>query len=136
MISLNLILIILYLFVSGLLITIFTKENRWKGLLITSLFFYYLLIGYKVILLVGFAYLIYRFSFSVEKNKKRIGIIVLMLLLPLLLSKITNTNTHFENYEAKNIQFSAWLNGITIFRIIGLSYFTFNGISYLIDEVI
>ncbi len=133
MISLNLVLIILYIFSSGILLFLFTEKNRWKALLITSLLFYYLLVGYTVILLIGLAYLIYRFSFKIEKKPNLIRLVTIILLLPLLLSKITNTDTHFENYNARNISITEWLNWITIFQVIGLSYFTFNGISYLVD---
>ncbi|MDY8137648.1 MBOAT family O-acyltransferase [Aquimarina sp. 2201CG5-10] len=58
---------------------------------------------------------------------------MVVILIPLIVAKATTIGFHFENYNSKNIQLLEWFKWSFVFKIIGLSYFTFNGISYLID---
>lgn len=133
MVEFNLLLIFLYILSSIALLSFFSKENRWKALLITSLGFYYLLVGYKILFLVLLAFGIYKLGFTIHRDLSKIKIAVLIILTPLIIFKITATGFHFENYNTKSIQLSEWLKWSSLFKIIGLSYFSFNGISYLID---
>ncbi|TSE08638.1 MBOAT family O-acyltransferase [Aquimarina algiphila] len=133
MVEFNLLLIIIYIICSIALVAFFPKEHKWKALLITSLVFYFLLVGYKILFLILLSFIIYRLSFIIYQNHFKIKIIILAILIPLIISKITNTGFHFENYSSKDIQSLEWLKWSFTFKVIGLSYFTFNGISYLMD---
>lgn len=133
MVEFNLLLILLYIICSAVLISFFSKQDKWKALLITSLVFYYLLVGYKIVFLVLLSYVIYELSFITHRNLSKTRTIVLIILIPLVIFKITNTNSHFAEYNAKSIQLLEWFKWSSLFQIMGLSYFTFNGISYLMD---
>ncbi|WP_074408004.1 MBOAT family O-acyltransferase [Aquimarina megaterium] len=133
MVEFNLLLIILYIACSIVLLALFKKENKWKALLITSLGFYYILVGYKMLFLILLAYIIFRLGFVIHRNLSKIRLGVFCILIPLIIYKITGTGFHFENYTSKDFQILEVLRWSSLFQIIGLSYFTFNGISYLID---
>ncbi|MEW7291364.1 MBOAT family O-acyltransferase [Aquimarina sp. 2304DJ70-9] len=133
MVEFNLLLLFLYILFSILLVSLFSKENRWKALVVTSLLFYYLLVGYTLLFLVLLSFIIYKLSFVIRHNFSKTRVLLFFILVPLIISKITNTGTHFEDYSSKSIQLLEWLKWSSLFQIIGLSYFTFNGISYLID---
>ncbi|WP_109300415.1 MBOAT family O-acyltransferase [Aquimarina sp. AU474] len=133
MIEFNLLLILLYVLSSLALLSFFSKENKWKALLTTSLLFYYILAGSKLFLLVFIAYIIYLFGFVIQRNHSKTKVAIFAILIPLVIAKVTNTSFHFEDYITKDVWLFEWFKWSSLFQIIGLSYFTFNSISYLID---
>ncbi len=130
MASINLLLIITYIVLSIVLVYVLPKKRKWYALLCTSIFFYYVLVGSKILFLILFSLIIYKAGFFIHKKRFRVTFIIIGILLPLIVSKFLISNSHFENYSSKHITFTSWS---TILQIIGISYITFNAISYLID---
>lgn len=133
MLNINLLLIFLYLFFSTILIYFLPERNRWKGLLITSLLFYYFLLDTKIIILLLLSFIIYKFSHSNVNRLYQKGLIIFAILIPLIISKITSNNFHFGNYFLETNNIEKFNNFTDLLSIVGISYFTFNAISYIID---
>ncbi len=131
--GINLLLIVLYIVCTAFMMYCLPQKKKWYAILATSLCSYYVLAGNKIIFLIILSLIIYKGGFIVQKNKKRISIIVLGMFIPLIGAKLVNTGFHFDNYISKHITNSSRINWYSIFQILGVSYFTFNGISYLID---
>ncbi|WP_161634370.1 MBOAT family O-acyltransferase [Aquimarina pacifica] len=83
--------------------------------------------------MVFIALIIYKLGFKIQLNKSWLKIAVFLVLIPLLISKLTDKNFHFEEYYSTGIQSQSSFNWTHLLQIIGISYFTFNGISYLVD---
>jgi alginate O-acetyltransferase complex protein AlgI len=130
MTSINLVLAFLFTLVAIIVTTVVSKPHRWKVLLGTCLFFYYLLIGEKIIIVLGLSLITYVFGRKIPSGKALAWISVLLLLVPLLVIKSITDGHHFYNYQALQITPDRWS---ALFQIAGLSYFTFNSISYLVD---
>lgn len=131
--NINLLLITIYIFCTVVLVLFTTKDHRWKVLLFTSLLFYYLLIGYQILVLIGLSFIIYQFSFIIHKHSAKAGGLAALILIPLIISKSTSTGFHFDNYSSQNSSTLMPFSWMSMFHWIGLSYFTFNGVSYLMD---
>lgn len=114
-----------YTLSSIILVFIFPSTKRWQALLVSSLVFFFFLIGNDALFLLLFAAAIYGLSFWVTRYPSRTGLMIGAALLPLVLSKITGSD-FYQHYTHAN-------NNIALFQVIGISYFTFNSISYLID---
>jgi len=108
--------------ISIFLLSFFKKQKfRYWALLITSLSFYTLLIEEKVLILLAFGGWIFFAGKWIEKNRKSIKLLFISIfigLLPLLF---------FKYYAVLSYKTTDTL------YFVGLSFFTFNGISYLID---
>jgi len=133
MTSINLVFISLFILTTAIGVFLVSKPNRWKALLGTCLLFYYLLIGEKVLVVLILALITYIFSHLIYSKKSKLWIPVVLLLIPLLVFKSTSVGNHFENYRLQDWESFDWTNWSSLFQIVGLSYFTFNSISYLID---
>jgi alginate O-acetyltransferase complex protein AlgI len=120
-----------YLLVTILLTLFFKQKNKWKALLITSFLFFTLLVKEQIFFFLLYSIWIYFLSLKITKIKYN-WIYILLSLAPLLLIKFTLRESHFENYSIVNLE-PASFNIINFLNIIGISYFTFNSISYLID---
>src|SRR6185503_18140809 len=131
--SLNLILVLLFLVTGVLTTSMVSKPNRWKSLLIVCLLFYYLLVGNKIVVLLLLSGITYVFSHAIYQGRKGLWIPLMLLLIPLIIFKGTEVGHHFESYSLQYADNAAWTNWLTFLQIAGLSYFTFNSISYLID---
>ena len=130
MTSINLVLAALFTLVTVLATSLVSQPNRWKVLLGTCLFFYYILVGEKIIIVLGLSLLTYLFGRKIPSGKNLAWISVLLLLAPLLVIKSITDGHHFYNYQALQITPDSWT---ALLQIAGLSYFTFNSISYLVD---
>ncbi len=131
--TINLLVFGVFGFISLVIALVLKKADRWKGLLFTSLGFYYLLFDYKILLLVSLAVFLYYAAFYVQKHPRSLLYVVLLFLAPLIAEKFINNNFHF-NFNSPGSK--AWINEFSwkeIFGLVGLSYFTFNGLSYVID---
>ncbi|WP_299460120.1 hypothetical protein [uncultured Microscilla sp.] len=122
-----------FVLLSILLTTAFSANQRWQALLVSSLVLYYTIVGTKLLVMLALALVIYSLSFKVKDHIHKLWWVVLLLLVPLLIAKSTEKGHHFIQYAnylimpQKSWHWSWW------FQIVGLSYFSFNGISYLID---
>ena len=125
--------ILLFIITNFLLLIFFSTENKWKALLISSLIFYFFIIGYKIIFLIALAFCIYQMSFLIERKKIKTWLIVILILLPLLLEKLTHDTFHSETTFSKGISINSVFDLRNVLQIIGISYFTFNALSYIID---
>jgi len=109
---------LIFLVTSAFIIYFIRKKHAWKVLLVTSFLFFTLIAGKDVLLilvLAGFTY-----TFSLLRYRKWMLFIIL---LPLFLKK-----TLLKEYFFGDLL----LEGGAV-KFIGLSYITFNAISYLID---
>jgi alginate O-acetyltransferase complex protein AlgI len=123
-----------------LLFLLLKPAHRWIALLTASLLFYFLLTGFQVLMLFLFAAVIYTGTLLTDKvesstaKRKRVSYFFTFIsLLPLLFLKFlpylpAGITAFFPEipieYQAVKSPF---------LEITGISYFTFNGISYLID---
>lgn len=118
-VSILLILLFILLMIIGLLV--FNKqENRWKVLLFGSILFYLIIAKWASIAILLFSLIVFLGGKIVEKTKRPIiyfAVIALGLSL-LLVDK-------FGLYPSAGLP--------SVFTIIGISYITFNGLSYLFD---
>ena len=128
--GINLLLASLYVLTTVALVLLVSRQQRWKVLLATCLLFYYLLVGEKIAAVVILSIITYTFSHLIHSGRNVIWIAVALLLLPLVFWKSMSDGNHFENYQTLVVSPDDWLS---LFQIVGLSYFTFNSISYLID---
>lgn len=133
MTGVNFLLIAVFGLLSTIAVFSMSIKHRWKALLVTSLVFYYIVVGNKVLIVFTLAAVIYFFSRFASFKTSEMWSIILLLLVPLLIYKFTNENSHFINYQAKNIDNSYYAGWFAWFQVIGISYFTFNAISYLVD---
>jgi alginate O-acetyltransferase complex protein AlgI len=130
MTSINLVLASLFTLVTILATLLVNKQNRWKVLLLTSLIFYYVVVDEKIIVVLILAFVTYQFGQWIHSGKNVTWIAVVLLLIPLLLLKGKTDGNHFVNYRTMDISPDNWFS---ILQIVGLSYSTFNSISYLVD---
>ena len=133
MANINLVLILLFIVASVIAISLTHRTSRWKALLATSILFYYLLIGNKILVIFLLAGITYYFAYVVNTKKNTSWLPVTLLLIPLLIFKITGPIIQFDTYQIESLGYLNLANGAYIFQILGLSYFTFNSISYVID---
>lgn len=105
---------------------VFNQQHYWKILLFSSLVFYILFAGKGFFIILSLAIIVYFFGKKMNIIKSKWWLFGLILL-PLLIKKIFYSEYQFDNF--RSISFNASL----LFRVIGLSYITFNALSYLID---
>ncbi len=122
----------LYLFLGLIGVNVVSKRDRWLPLLILSVAFYYFIAGNNILIIFLIAVISYLGGKLVGHHKIKVAIPILLLLLPLILYKILNEGSHFDNFvlakgPAEIPEFRFFV------QVIGLSYITFNAISYLMD---
>lgn len=133
MTGINLSLVFLFVFSAIGLQQLFSAPNKWKALLITSLVFYGVLIGQKIIVVLILCALVYLFSHADKLLKTKIWLPVGFLVMLLIIFKVSVSQNHFTNYSIEKVDFYELPNWYSWVQVIGLSYFVFNAISYLID---
>ncbi len=119
---------------------IFKPSHRWIVLLFISLLFYSLTLGYQVIIALVFAAVVYIGSHHINKislnhnlAKTVTAWYVLLCLIPLLGSKLSSIIPINTNWNDSSIVIEySYFNSLTP-TFLCFSYFTFNGIGYLID---
>ena len=118
---------------------IIPKQFRWNFLLITSLFFYINIKPIYALLLLGISLITYIFALLIEKessDKKRerllIGSIILIIL-PLFFFKYFNFVNDSIFLILENLGLSWNLPEISFLLPIGISFYTFMAIGYVID---
>lgn len=118
---------------------IIQKKYRWGFLLISSLFFYINIQPVYAILLLLISLLTYKFALlievqSIEKNRERIlQIALLFILAPLFLFKYYNSVNEFFLNFFENQGIGLQLPQITLLLPIGISFYTFMAIGYIVD---
>ncbi len=131
--DINLLQSALFIVISMALVFFTHQHHRWKILLATSTLFYFLLVGYKLITILILTGLVYYFSKVRPSNKKIYYVSLASMLVPLLVYKLTLGVDHFSNYHYKDWNILEQNNWTTWFHLLGISYITFNAISYLVD---
>lgn len=127
MLSFDLLTCGLFVISTCLISKLLEKKHYWIALLITSVLFFALIASLSIIVIFYLSIVIYLFSFKVEKSHKINWIAYVVLILPLIIKKVYFPEYQFYISNSKD----TIENGL--FNFIGLSYITFNGISYLID---
>lgn len=128
--GINLVLAASFTLIGILATSLVQKKHRWKILLAVSLLFYYLLLGEKIVIVIALSLLTFLFGQWINSRPVLIGLSVTIVLTPLLLLKTIRDGNHFDSYRSLDISPD---NSLVFLQIIGLSYLTFNSISYLID---
>ena len=131
--KLDLLLLGLYILLSLAAVFFFRKGEKWKGLLITTLLFYTFLTGLQVVYIFFFIVVVYGLGFYVKKFPALAWLPVVLVLLPLVIFKVSDSGLHLLQDVARTNLVTIDERNRTLFRVIGLSYITFNGMSYLLD---
>jgi alginate O-acetyltransferase complex protein AlgI len=106
------------------------KGNKWIALLMSSVAFYALLYSWQIIWLLVMSLITYLGARQIRKVPDSVVYFVPLLLFPLILEKATHLTPHYI-LGSQGVNWIAGKANITL--IVGLSYFTFNAISYLVD---
>ena len=117
-----------------LLLLLYSTKYRWLALLLSSLAFYFFVAEKFIWILFAFSFVIFFGGFLIEKQKENQKIkyvfIILLALLPLLFYKLVDPVIELINLiKLKDFH----VGSANFYYVVGLSFFTFNGISYLID---
>lgn len=113
--------------ISFLVVTLFIVTKKHKlVLLISSICVYFYFARYSVFIIFYLAIINYLFSNFVKEKKIKISIPVLLLLVPLLVNKLFLQTYSFTNTTSN-------FDANSLFNLLGLSFITFNSISYLFD---
>ncbi|MDW3209679.1 MAG: MBOAT family O-acyltransferase [Reichenbachiella sp.] len=134
MVGANFLFVAVFVIVTASLIRLVKQPHRWKVLLATSSISYYLLIGNSVLVVLSLAVISYWASFTISK-KTRISFsqVIVILLAPLIIYKCVTPTNHFVEYGIDTLGGGDSTEWVSFFEILGLSYITFNAISYLVD---
>lgn len=127
MADINLLSCFLIVIITVGLMLISKQQHYWKILLFSSLVFYVLLVGKGVVLILALAFLVYVFGLKMNTIKAPKWLLFGLILVPLLVKKIFYTEYQFEHFR------TVAFNTDVLFKVIGLSYITFNALSYLMD---
>ena len=125
--------LVLYILLSVLATFFFKPGQKWKGLLVTSLLFYAYLTGVQVVLVGAFVLLVYGLAFFVRRYPGKSWLVIVLTLSPLVILKVTDSGLHFFQDNPGGQVFVNQEKFRELFQFIGLSYFTFNALSYLLD---
>ncbi|MEY3052340.1 MAG: hypothetical protein RLY31_2125 [Bacteroidota bacterium] len=108
------------------------QQNRWKLLLGASLAFYLVLAGTGTAVVLAMSVLVYWLGRNRLTDRRHLWWGILVCLTPLLLKKSLFDAVTMQAVFQKEpgTDKPAWES---MLNLIGLSYFTFNGISYLVD---
>lgn len=127
MANVNLFVCFFYILFSIGLIQLFKQEHYWKILLFTSVLCFSFLVGKAFVIIISIASIVYYFSFKINTLSISKWWVIGLLSIPLLIKKIFYDGNQFDTFSSKSILTADYLS------IIGLSYITFNAISYLVD---
>jgi alginate O-acetyltransferase complex protein AlgI len=125
----NLLIIVCFVGLAAGFSKMLPKGNKWIALLLASIAFYALLYSWQTLWLLAMALITYIGARQIRKIPGSVVYLVPLLLLPLVLEKATHLTPHYI-MGSQGVNPNAATN---IALIIGLSYFTFNAISYLVD---
>ena len=131
--GINILVFSLFIALTVMFCALIKKEHRWKVILLMSILFYTLLFQYKILLLLLLSILAFKGAHWIRKNKTTAYWVLPMLLLPLILEKMTGKGLHFSISVNDLTNLSKTVRWTDFFQVIGLSYFTFNALSYVID---
>jgi alginate O-acetyltransferase complex protein AlgI len=95
--------------------------------------FYYALVGVKIVMLLLLVLVIYVLSFRVKTHINKLWWVATLLLVPLIIAKTTHNDHHFIQHVNRYLDNAQQITWFGWFQLLGLSYFSFNGISYLVD---
>ncbi|MEM9053459.1 MAG: MBOAT family O-acyltransferase [Bacteroidota bacterium] len=109
--------------------TVLPSQKRWYSLLFFSILFFVLYAHLQAVIgfaLIGITYLSAK---RIARAKNSLGLSIALILLPLILNKALVEKGHFQRFTSENLL----ENPASFFGFLGISYVTFNLLSYLID---
>ncbi len=130
----NIPLVLGYLLLSAILVVLLYKTHyRWVGLLLASLEFYYIVVQKSILILLFLSLVVFFGGKAIEKktiSRYTYRLLLLLALLPLVLYKF-----HIVNDNSIRAWITAFLNSPygDVAYFAGLSFFTLNGVGYLVD---
>lgn len=126
----NLLITLAFVLLAIGLCALLPRDYKWMALLISSLALYAFLFSWQIGWLLAMALLTFLGAWCVARIPPLAILLIPLLLLPMLLEKATNRTPHYMlGSQAENAN-----NGMLAFPlIVGLSYFSFNAVSYLVD---
>lgn len=137
--SINFFVLFLATSIVVLLFLFLNQANRWKALLAGSLLFYTLLTGYQVLFPCVFAFIVYAGGKYIQRQQAQQGkgkgiasLFIAAAVLPLLVVKLLPIFP-FLQYAMPSLAPEHRAFQSSLLEIAGISFFTFNGISYLVD---
>lgn len=112
---------------------VFPQKKKWIGLLICSILTLIYLAEQKSITLFSIWIMTFVAGQLINRYSFVRFLVVPLVVGPLIISKITEGGSHFTTFVSGGISAEIEPNWTSILQVIGISYFTFLCISYLID---
>lgn len=131
--GINLLVVAAYVLLSFFAAAVLPRSKRWTGILTAGLISLYLFSGKTVLVLTTEAFGFYLLGSLIFRKIVSLKIAIPIAISPLLISKFFEAKGHFTLSIGSALQVPTETNLLTLFNIVGISYFTFVGIGYLID---
>ncbi|MEY3368668.1 MAG: hypothetical protein RI973_1823 [Bacteroidota bacterium] len=109
------------------------KQHHWKILLAFCALLYFALAGFRFLVVLGLSGFIYLSALEIRRMNRGRWLVYIVVLLPLVLKKALYAEFHFDELFDPSRTLIQQFDWVEVLNFVGLSYFTFNGLSYLID---
>ncbi len=119
--------------VSVVLMALVNRTHHWKVLLAFSVLFFGVMAGPKFLIVLAISLFIYLAGFRMATLGRLRWVVYGLLLVPLMLKKTLYHEFHFDQLFVPGKPTEQPFDWVEVLHFVGLSYFTFNGLSYLVD---